>query len=112
MDALALPSEGSETFGRVLVEAQAYGLPVLGARNGGIPEALADGKTGLLLPQRDVESWSNAITELASNDGRRRQFSAAARDFALRFDSHRIADEFLDLLDALSPSTRAQARPA
>ena len=112
MDILALPSEGSETFGRVLVEAQAYGLPVLGARNGGIPEALADGQTGVLLPQRDVERWASAITDLASDDDRRLRFATAARDFALRFDSRRIADEFVGVLDTLSPAARVQARPA
>jgi glycosyltransferase involved in cell wall biosynthesis len=112
MDILALPSEGSETFGRVLVEAQAYGLPVLGARNGGIPEALADGQTGLLLPLRDVERWASAIADLASDDNRRLRFATAARDFALRFDSRRIADEFVGVLDTLSPAARVQARPA
>jgi glycosyltransferase involved in cell wall biosynthesis len=111
MDMLALPSEGSETFGRVLVEAQAYGLPVLGARNGGIPEALSEGKTGLLLPKRDVESWATAITDLASDENRRLRFASAARDFALRFDSRRIADEFLGVLEMLGPA-RAHARPA
>src|SRR6185503_11207643 len=64
MDMLALPSEGAETFGRVLVEAQACGLPVLGARNRGIPEALADGVTGRLLPPGDILSWAAAIGEL------------------------------------------------
>jgi glycosyltransferase involved in cell wall biosynthesis len=112
MDMLALASEGSETFGRVLVEAQAYGLPVLGARNGGIPEALAEGETGLLLPRRDVESWASAITALASDNDRRVRFGASGRDFALRFDSRRIAGEFLGLLDALGPAARVHARPA
>jgi glycosyltransferase involved in cell wall biosynthesis len=106
MDLLALPSEGSETFGRVLVEAQAYGIPVAGAANGGIPEALVEGETGLLLPKRDVERWATAIADFVSDDARRFRFGAAAREFALRFDSHRIADEFLDVLEALSPATR------
>lgn len=112
MDTLALASEGSETFGRVLVEAQAYGLPVLGASNGGIPEALAHGETGLLLPARDIESWSSAILDLASDDARRSRFAGAARDFAMRFDSRRIAEEFVAILEAFGPTRRAQARPA
>ena len=106
MDMLALPSEGSETFGRVLVEAQAYGVPVLGAQNGGIPEALADGETGLLLRGGDVATWADAIADLASDDERRRRFALSARNFALRFDSHRIADEFLRILDRLNPAAR------
>ena len=92
MDMLALPSEGSETFGRVLVEAQAYGLPVLGCaerRHSGSARGRRDRPA---LAQRDV-----------AEAGRRRSrisrattidvvaLPRAARDFALRFDepSHR-----------------------
>ena len=100
MDLFALPSEGSETFGRVLVEAQSCGIPVLGARNGGIPEALIDGETGRLLPPGDVEAWAGAISELCENDVVRRRYAIAARNFAVRFDSQRIADEFLRVLDS------------
>jgi glycosyltransferase involved in cell wall biosynthesis len=111
MDLVALPSEGSETFGRVLVEAQAYGLPVLGARNGGIPEAFSNGETGLLLQPGDVDSWSAAIAELARDGARRDRLAGGARDFALRFDSRRIADEFIAVLEEIDPSA-VQARPA
>jgi glycosyltransferase involved in cell wall biosynthesis len=111
MDLVALPSEGSETFGRVLVEAQAYGLPVLGARNGGIPEAFSNGETGLLLQPGDVDSWSAAIAELARDGARRDRLAGGARDFALRFDSRRIAEEFIAVLEEIDPSA-VQARPA
>lgn len=104
MDVLALPSEGSETFGRVLVEAQACGVPVLGARNGGIPEALADGETGLLLPPGDVSSWSWAITRLTAAHEERRRLAAAAPAFARRFDGRRIASEFIRVLESLVPT--------
>lgn len=103
MDMLALPSEGSETFGRVLVEAQACGVPVLGARNGGIPEALADGLTGELIPPGDVRSWTRAIARLVDNDAERRRLAFVARTFALQFDSRRIAEEFERILVAFSP---------
>lgn len=111
MDLLALPSEGSETFGRVLVEAQAHGLPVLGARNGGIPEALSNGETGMLVPAGDVEAWSAAIADLVASANWRGQLAGAARGFALRFDSRRIADEFVAVLEGIDPS-RVEARPA
>jgi len=103
MDMLALPSEGSETFGRVLVEAQACGIPVLGARNGGIPEALADGVTGDLVPPGDAASWAKAIAHLADDAAERRRLASAARGFALQFDSRRIAADFERILIAYSP---------
>jgi glycosyltransferase involved in cell wall biosynthesis len=46
MDVLAMPSEWLEPFGRVSIEAQACGVPVLGSRIGGIPETLREGEAG------------------------------------------------------------------
>jgi glycosyltransferase involved in cell wall biosynthesis len=100
MDLLALPSVGSETFGRVLVEAQAHGIPVLGAANGGIPEALIDGQTGLLLPPGDVKRWASGITSLVENEELRTRFGAEARRFAQRFASRRIVRDFFRVLDS------------
>jgi glycosyltransferase involved in cell wall biosynthesis len=109
MDLVALPSEGSETFGRVLVEAQACGIPVLGARTGGIPEALIDGETGILVAPGDVDGWANVITELCANDALRARYAAAARDFAMRFDSYRIAEEFPHVLESFVPHSVPEA---
>jgi len=100
MDLLALPSVGSETFGRVLVEAQAHGIPVLGAANGGIPEAMIDGQTGLLLPPGDVKRWASGITSLVENEELRTRFGAEARRFAQRFASRRIVRDFFRVLDS------------
>jgi len=112
MDVLALPSEGSETFGRVLVEAQACGVPVLGARNGGIPEALVDGETGVLLPPGDVARWSWAITRLTARHDERRRLAAAAPAFARRFDGRAIAGDFVKVLESFVPTkVAALARP-
>lgn len=100
MDLLALPSEGSETFGRVLVEAQSCGIPVLGARNGGIPEALVDGETGTLVNPGDVAGWATALVDMCNRNDMRRRYASAARGFALRFDARRIAEEFPRVLDS------------
>jgi glycosyltransferase involved in cell wall biosynthesis len=104
MDIVALPSEGSETFGRVLVEAQACGIPVLGARNGGIPETLCDGHTGRLLTPGDVAQWAGAITDLVENQEARLRLAGAARGFALAFDSRRVAADLLPVLDSFEAS--------
>lgn len=98
MDMVALPSVGSETFGRVLVEAEACGLPVLGSRNGGIPEAMIENQTGSLVPPGDVAAWASAIGELVGNGVLRRRYGASGRAFANRFASERIADGFVRLL--------------
>ena len=64
MSMLAFPSIAPETFGRVSVEAQAAGVPVLASNIGGIPETLDPGVTGLLLPPGDVGAWRDAILQM------------------------------------------------
>lgn len=65
-----------EGFGLVYLEAGAYGLPVVGTRTGGVPDAVRDGETGFLLDPGDVEGIAAASlkllkdTELASTLGR------------------------------------------
>jgi len=101
LDALALPSIGRETFGRVLVEAQACGVPVLGSRTGGIPEAMRDGETGLLVAPGDVAAWRDALTMLVDDEARRRRMGAEARAFVVReLDAAAIARRFTDGLTA------------
>jgi colanic acid/amylovoran biosynthesis glycosyltransferase len=57
----------SEGFGMVFAEAQAMGTPVVSFRHGGLPEAVADGVTGLLVPERDTAALAQAITRLLSD---------------------------------------------
>ncbi len=77
----------AEPFGRSVLEAQATGLPVIGMRQGGIPEFVADGETGLLVEPGDVTRLAVAITELASHSCVRERLGSAARTQAAeRFD--------------------------
>jgi colanic acid/amylovoran biosynthesis glycosyltransferase len=54
----------AEGLGLVLVEAQAMGVPVVSTFHAGIPEAVADGITGTLVPERDSERLAAAILQL------------------------------------------------
>lgn len=101
MDMLALPSTGPEAFGRVLVEAQACGLPVLGSNIGGIAETMDVGVTGRLVDPGDVEAWAQAMTTLALDPASRLRMGAAGRKFAQKeFDSKVIAASFEHLLQS------------
>jgi glycosyltransferase involved in cell wall biosynthesis len=103
MDVVTLPSIGPETFGRVLVEAQACGVPVLGSRLGGIPETMEDGVSGELLPPGDVAAWAAAIERLAVDGCLREHMGRAGRALAeRRFAAPRIAEEFERLLGSLA----------
>ena len=64
-DLLVLPScDRAEGFGMVLIEAQACGTPVIGTDVGGIPFAIADGVTGLIIPPRDARGLADAIVRV------------------------------------------------
>lgn len=102
MDVLAMPSEWLEPFGRVSIEAQASGVPVLGSRIGGIPETLREGETGWLLPPGDVAAWRDALVAVTDLPAERRRAlgEAGARFVSERFSTSRIVEDFLSLLGA------------
>jgi glycosyltransferase involved in cell wall biosynthesis len=73
-------SSSQEGFGMALAEAQAMGLPVVGSRIGGIPEAVLDGKTGFLTPERDPEALAKRLLTLLDDETLWLKFSKAGRD--------------------------------
>jgi glycosyltransferase involved in cell wall biosynthesis len=96
---LAFPSIATETFGRVSIEAQAAGVPVLASDIGGVPETLQPGVTGLLLPPGRRAAWCEAILQLCDG-GRRQAMAIAARDFVqANFSTAVIAEAFVQLLE-------------
>lgn len=82
--ALICPSV--ETFGLAMAEAQACGTPVIGARAGGVPEAVREGVTGILLDRPDPRSIAESVRCL---DGAALS-PRACRDWAERFSEGRF----------------------
>lgn len=72
MDLFVLASR-SEGFGIVLLEAMAMAKPVIATRVGGIPEAVHDQVTGLLVPSQDSRALASNILKLAEDPQRRRK---------------------------------------
>ncbi len=66
-DLLLLPSE-QESFGLVALEAMTYGVPVIGANVGGLPEVVENGITGYLCPVGDIDGMANHAIELLSDN--------------------------------------------
>lgn len=71
-----------EGLGLVLLEAQKFGLPVIGTRSGGIPEAIDDGKSGFVIPERDAEALKEKILLLHADSQRYKNMSEHARKFS------------------------------
>ena len=89
LDLLAHPAL-EEGLGLAVLEAQAAGVPVVAFRAGGVPEIVADGRTGYLVRAGDVPALGIALTELLQNVARRRAFGEAAWAWVAK--EFRVAD--------------------
>lgn len=76
MDVFFNPSV-TETFGNVTAEAMACGVPVVAARATGAMDLVEEGRTGFLVPPRDVTAYADAIERLARDATMRRSFGEA-----------------------------------
>lgn len=83
LDILVHPAD-QESFGRVVVEAMASGIPVVGVRGGGVGELVVDGETGLLAAPDDADGLGRAIARLASDAALRERMGASARSRAVQ----------------------------
>ncbi len=101
-DVLIVPSR-SETFGLVAAEAQACGLPVVAARVGGLPYAVGDGETGILVDGHDPADYGAAIRTILADDAGREAMSAAAVAFSRQFSWPATADRLLELYAGIQP---------
>jgi glycosyltransferase involved in cell wall biosynthesis len=101
-DLFVLPSR-RESFGLVLAEAMACGLPVVATTAGAIPEVVEDGLTGVLVPPGDPEALANAVRSLLSNRPRMQAMgTAGAQRVRQRFTwdkvAQRVVEGYLKLL--------------
>jgi D-inositol-3-phosphate glycosyltransferase len=94
-DLVAVPSY-SESFGLVAVEAQACGTPVVAASVGGLPVAVRDGVSGVLVPGHDIDDWAAAIDGLFRlGPQARAAMSAASVEHAATFSWANTVDALL-----------------
>ena len=98
-DILLVPSQFTETFGRVIVEAQANKIPVVAARVGGIPYTL--GKGGLLADPKDcIQAYRVALDRLMDEEFYYK-ISAMAYQNSLRseFDPQKQVTNFIEAVE-------------
>jgi colanic acid/amylovoran biosynthesis glycosyltransferase len=80
--------QNQEGVPNAMLEAMATGLPVVATLHGGIPEAVRDGVTGVLVAERDREGLAKALLGMAEDEGRWRAMgAAAAADMAANFEA-------------------------
>lgn len=89
-----------EGLGQVSLEAAASAVPVVGSRAGGIPEAVLDGRTGFLVPERDVDALAGRMIELLDDTAARHRMGAEGRALVERnFDIRRQTESLEQLYD-------------
>jgi glycosyltransferase involved in cell wall biosynthesis len=71
----------------VILEAMSMGIPVVATDVGGISEQVANGKTGIVVPPKDVNAIAEAVLYLLENDEIRKQYGIKARERIVKFFS-------------------------
>ena len=107
LDALVLPSltlpNWKEQFGRVLTEAMASGVPVIGSDSGAIPGVI--GEAGIITPEADIQALAAALQRLKDQPDLRKQLARLGRKrFLAHFTHGRIADATVEVYRELSDS--------
>ena len=94
-----------EAYGMALLEAQAFGCPVVAGSYGGVASVVRNGETGVLTVPGDTAAFTEAIRALIDSPGRRQAVGAAARRFVaeergLRQTAERLRSALLPLVTA------------
>lgn len=98
-DIFVLPSY-REGFGSVIIEAAACGIPSVAYRIDGVVDAVVDGRTGILVPVRDVDALAVAMLSLAVDDQRRNVLGKQARTRAVdEYSSTRVTAAWLEFYE-------------
>jgi D-inositol-3-phosphate glycosyltransferase len=107
---LAVVPSYSESFGLVAVEAQACGTPVIAARVGGLPTAVADGVSGRLVDGHDPRVWADALARALADRDTLARWSRGALAHAAGFGWEATADATLEVYRS-ALAERAGRRP-
>lgn len=114
-DIVAVPSTRPDPLPRVVLEAMAAGKTVVASRTGGIPEAIEDEKTGILVPPGDPPALARALERLVRNPDLRQTLgatagSAAAARFSLGRHISAVTALYQHLIDGNPPSPARAGR--
>jgi glycosyltransferase involved in cell wall biosynthesis len=110
LDVLCLPSlttpRWAEQFGRVLTEATALGVPVIGTDSGEIPWVIEQTGGGLVVPEGDATSLAAAITRLRDDDALRQKLGEEGRERTREFCSLEVCAAQLSSVFATAAAAR------
>lgn len=109
LDLFVLPTL-QEALGTSFLEAAAMRKPTVGTRVGGVPEAVKDGVTGLLVEPDDAKGLASAVVKLLKDPELRRSMGEAGREMVERdFSTERMVERMLELYTGLVRQKTKQA---
>jgi len=106
IDVLIMPSLWNEPFGRVIIEAYSYGVPVIGSNGGGIPELIEDGKTGFIFDPDKNGDLESKITLFIDNPELIFSMSENCIYKAKQYSAEEIAIKYIGLYKNLLSSKK------
>jgi glycosyltransferase involved in cell wall biosynthesis len=98
-DVVVSASTDPEAFGRILIEAQAMGRPVVASNHGGAQETVIEGETGWLFPPGDVDSLAALLDQVLNMSGEDRAVlsAKAIANARVNFSKQAMCDKTLDV---------------
>lgn len=109
---LVVPSEWYETFGMVVIEAFAHGLPVVAARIGALAELVDDGVNGLLFSPGDADDLANKVRRLLENPAEAaRMGDQASAVFSAKYTPEINYPQLLQIYQEAIDAKKIRSRP-
>jgi glycosyltransferase involved in cell wall biosynthesis len=98
-DVVVSASTDPEAFGRILIEAQALGRPVVASNHGGAQETVIEGETGWLFPPGDVDALATLLDQILnlSREDRAQLAEKAIANVRLNFSKQLMCDKTLEV---------------
>ncbi len=89
----------NETFGLVLLEAMEYGIPCISTYEGGIPDVVENGKTGILIKEKNANMLASEISHLMNNEDLRLELGKNGRKaFKEKFTLKKFEKRMVNIL--------------
>jgi glycosyltransferase involved in cell wall biosynthesis len=115
MDVLVHSSILPEPLATVIIEAMALERPVVAARDGGVPEMVVEGETGMMVPPRDVEAMAAAVVTILRDRGLAQRMGEAGRRraaelFELEANTRCLEKELTEAMEGHRRGTRRGRR--
>ena len=109
LDIYVAPNTGGESFGIILAEAMASGVPIVASDIPAFRHLLEEGRYGSLFENEDATSLAETIIDLFKHDDKRKKLSESGMERAKRFDWSQVSDEIMNVfMHARAPQEKVK----